>query len=61
MGLVAQLAETLAPARRPPEHVPASPEEGRRLIALFLQVERPELREEIVSFVERTLGRQDRG
>jgi hypothetical protein len=38
-----------------------SAEEGHRLIRLFLSVERADLREEIFSFVEGILRRQDRG
>ena len=38
-----------------------SPEEGHRLVRLFLSVERTDLREEIFNFVEEILRRQDRG
>ena len=38
-----------------------SPEEGHRLVRLFLSVERADLREEIFNFVEEILRRQDRG
>ena len=37
-----------------------SPEEGHRLVRLFLSVERADLREEIFNFVEGILRRQDR-
>ena len=36
-------------------------EEGHRLVRLFLNVERTDLREEIFNFVEEILRRQDRG
>jgi hypothetical protein len=36
-----------------------SPEEGHRLVRLFLSVERADLREEILNFVEEILRRQD--
>jgi hypothetical protein len=39
----------------------ASPEEGHRLVRLFLSVERADLREEILNFVEEILRRQNRG
>ena len=38
-----------------------SPEEGHRLVRLFLSVERTGLREEIFNFMEEILRRQDRG
>ena len=37
----------------------ASPEEGWRLVQAFLRVERADLREEILDFVERIVRRQD--
>ena len=37
-----------------------SPEEGHRLVRLFLSVERADLREEIFNFVEGILRRQDK-
>jgi hypothetical protein len=37
-----------------------SPEEGHRLVRLFLSVERADLREEIFNFVEEILQRQGR-
>lgn len=36
----------------------ASPEEGRRLVQAFLNVQRADLREEIIDFAERILQRQ---
>ena len=36
-------------------------EEGHRLVRLFLNVERADLREEIFNFVEEIFRRQDRG
>ena len=36
-----------------------SPEEGRRLVRLFLRAETADLREEILNFVEEILRRQD--
>ncbi len=36
------------------------PEEGHRLVRLFLSVERADLREEIFNFVEGILRRQDK-
>jgi hypothetical protein len=38
-----------------------SAEEGHRLVRLFLSVERADLREEIINFVEEILGCQERG
>jgi hypothetical protein len=35
--------------------------EGHRLVRLFLSIERADLREEILNFVEEILRRQDRG
>ncbi len=39
----------------------ASHDEGHRLVRLFLSVERADLREEILNFVEEILRRQDGG